>query len=116
MTDIQALLGSEAEDLLSYRCTGIPSEQLHLPGDDYVSRVVSDMDRSPVVMRNLQMLLNHGRLGGTGYLSILPVDQGIEHSGAASFAPPRLPPRNPDQPGCCSPHHRIQLPAPPGRQ
>ncbi|TQV81259.1 class I fructose-bisphosphate aldolase [Exilibacterium tricleocarpae] len=87
MTDIQTLLGSEAESLLSYRCSGIDSAALHLPGEDYVPRIMSDMDRSPVVLRNMQSLLDHGRLGGTGYLSILPVDQGVEHSGAASFAP-----------------------------
>ena len=87
MTDIQTLLGSEADDLLGYTCTGIASEQLHLPGADYIGRVMGDMDRSPVVMRNMQTLFNGGRLAGSGYLSILPVDQGIEHSGAASFAP-----------------------------
>ena len=87
MTDIQTLLGAEAESLLGYSCSGIDREHLHLPGGDYVSRVMGAMDRSPVVLRNMQTLLNHGRLGGSGYLSILPVDQGVEHSGAASFAP-----------------------------
>ncbi len=87
MTDITQLLGAEAEALLSHQCRGIPRESLHLPGPDFVDRVVADSDRSPVVMRNLQALFGHGRLGGTGYLSLLPVDQGIEHSAGASFAP-----------------------------
>ncbi|MEJ5255162.1 MAG: class I fructose-bisphosphate aldolase [Acidimicrobiales bacterium] len=87
MTDIQALLGDEAEQLLTYECKGIPKEELTLPGPDIVDRVYRDSDRSPQVLRNLQAMFSAGRLGGTGYLSILPVDQGIEHSGAASFAP-----------------------------
>ncbi|WP_334144188.1 class I fructose-bisphosphate aldolase [Rhabdothermincola sp.] len=87
MTDIQALLGDEAEQLLTYECKGIPKEDLVLPGSDIVDRVYRDSDRSPQVLRNLQAMFAAGRLGGTGYLSILPVDQGIEHSGAASFAP-----------------------------
>ncbi|HXH01885.1 MAG TPA: class I fructose-bisphosphate aldolase [Candidatus Competibacteraceae bacterium] len=87
MTDIVALLGTEAESLLSYRCTGITADQLYLPGPDYIDRVLADSDRKPGVLRNLQTLFNTGRLAGTGYLSILPVDQGVEHSGAASFAP-----------------------------
>ena len=86
-TSITEFLGAEAEGLLSYTCTGIPQSTLHLPGPDYVSRVFSLTDRSPVVMRNLQMMFDHGRLAGTGYLSILPVDQGIEHSAGASFSP-----------------------------
>ncbi len=86
-SNIESLLGSDAESLLSHTCTGIPRDQLHLPGADFVDRVVAISDRTPVVMRNLQGLFDHGRLGGTGYLSILPVDQGIEHSGGASFAP-----------------------------
>jgi len=77
----------ERSDLLEYRCTGIDKDSLHLPGPDFVDRVVAISDRSPVVMRNLNWLFNNGRLAGTGYVSILPVDQGIEHSGAASFAP-----------------------------
>ena len=81
------LLGGEAESLLNYECTGIPRAMLHLPGSDFVDRVMAQTDRSPVVLRNLQTVLNTGRLGGTGYLSILPVDQGIEHSAGASFAP-----------------------------
>jgi class I fructose-bisphosphate aldolase len=73
--------------LLDYECTGVTREQLHLPGPDFVERVVAHTDRSPQVMRSLQSLYDHGRLAGTGFISILPVDQGIEHSGAASFAP-----------------------------
>jgi class I fructose-bisphosphate aldolase len=81
------LLGKDAEGLLSYRCRGIPREQLHLPGPDFVDRIVAASDRSPSVLRNFQLILNTGRLAGTGYVSILPVDQGIEHSAGASFAP-----------------------------
>jgi fructose-bisphosphate aldolase, class I len=83
---IREQLGDRA-DLLDYQCRGISKEMLHLPGPDFLDRVVSASDRSPVVMRNLAALFGHGRLAGTGYLSMLPVDQGIEHSGAASFAP-----------------------------
>jgi class I fructose-bisphosphate aldolase len=86
MTDIAAMLGAEADDLLNHVCKGIPKEGLHLPGPDFVDRVVAPSDRSPSVMRSLQQMFGHGRLAGTGYLSILPVDQGIEHSGGASFA------------------------------
>ena len=85
--DIQQLLGAEADALLNYKATGIPKETLSLPGPDFVDRVFGQTDRNPQVLRNLQSLFNHGRLAGTGYVSILPVDQGIEHSGAASFAP-----------------------------
>jgi len=87
MTDIPALLGADGDKLLSHVCKGIPKETLHLPGPDFVDRVVSASDRSPMVMRSLQSLFRHGRLGGSGYVSILPVDQGVEHSGGASFAP-----------------------------
>ncbi|MDP1706172.1 MAG: class I fructose-bisphosphate aldolase, partial [Sulfurimicrobium sp.] len=87
MTDISALLGAEAESLLSHQCGGIPASTLHLPGPDYVDRVVAQKDVKPGVMRALQYLFGHGRLANTGYLSILPVDQGVEHSGGASFAP-----------------------------
>lgn len=86
MSNIEEILGESANDLLSYQCQGVTRERLSLPGPHYVDDVVSKSDRSPVVMRNLQSLFNHGRLGGTGYLSILPVDQGIEHSAGASFA------------------------------
>ncbi len=87
MTDIEKLLGAEAESLLSYQCTGIPRDSLHLPGPDFVDRVMAQSDRKPAVMRNYQAILDHGRLGGSGYVSILPVDQGVEHSAGASFAP-----------------------------
>lgn len=80
-------LGNKADDLLQYKCNTIPKEQLHLPGPDYVERVMFDTNRNPKVLVNLQRIFDHGRLGGTGYLSILPVDQGIEHSAGASFAP-----------------------------
>jgi class I fructose-bisphosphate aldolase len=86
-TDIFELLGDEAADLLEYRSQTVSSESLHLPGPDFVDRVVAQSDRNVRVMRSLQTIFEHGRLGGTGYLSILPVDQGIEHSGGASFAP-----------------------------
>jgi class I fructose-bisphosphate aldolase len=85
--DIQSLLGADAESLLTHESKGVPKEDLVLPGPDYIDRVLSATDRSPQVLRNLQSLFDHGRLGGTGYVSILPVDQGIEHSAAASFAP-----------------------------
>ncbi|MCG8072406.1 MAG: class I fructose-bisphosphate aldolase [Candidatus Thiodiazotropha taylori] len=87
MTDITTLLGSEADQLLSHQCKTIDQSMLQLPGADYVERVVADKDLKPGVLRNLQGLFNTGRLAGSGYLSILPVDQGIEHSGGASFAP-----------------------------
>jgi len=87
MTDIAALLGDQAENLLTHQCRGISAAMLHLPGSDYVDRVVAMKDVRPGVLRALQTLFDHGRLGGTGYLSILPVDQGIEHSAGASFAP-----------------------------
>jgi class I fructose-bisphosphate aldolase len=87
VVDIQSLLGDEAESLLTHESKGIPRDDLQLPGPDYIDRVFSQTERSPQVLRNLQSLYDHGRLAGTGYLSILPVDQGIEHSAAASFAP-----------------------------
>jgi class I fructose-bisphosphate aldolase len=80
-------LGDEAEQLLTHTSKGIPKEDLVLPGPDFVDRVVVGTDRSPQVLRNLTQLFGSGRLAGTGYVSILPVDQGIEHSAAASFAP-----------------------------
>ncbi|MFF4585667.1 class I fructose-bisphosphate aldolase [Streptomyces sp. NPDC001388] len=96
MTDIQGLLGDEAADLLTYTAQGIPKEDLVVPGPDFVDRTVAATDRSPRVLRNLQSLFDHGRLAGTGYVSILPVDQGIEHSAASAFAanPRYLDPRN----------------------
>ncbi|MGO3860600.1 MAG: class I fructose-bisphosphate aldolase [Halomonas sp.] len=87
MTDIAALLGSDADSLLNHTCQGVRREDLHLPGPDFIDRVMTDSDRSPAVLRNMQSFFDHGRLAGTGYLSLLPVDQGIEHSAGASFAP-----------------------------
>lgn len=84
--DLNQLLGDEAEALLGHECKTVPKEQLSLPGPDFVDRVLVDSDRSVTVLRNLATVFSHGRLGGTGYLSILPVDQGIEHSAAASFS------------------------------
>ncbi len=84
---ITDLLGARAEGILNHVCKTVSKEHLHLPGTDFVDRVVAPSNRSPQVMRSIQSILNHGRLAGTGYVSILPVDQGIEHSAAASFAP-----------------------------
>src|SRR5579871_224455 len=84
---ITKLLGDEADSLLTHKCGTIAKDQLHLPGPDWVDRVFVPMDRSVRVLRNLQAMLGHGRLANTGYVSILPVDQGIEHSAGASFAP-----------------------------
>ena len=86
-TRVEELLGPEGEDLLTHRCETISADDLHLPGPDFVDRVMVETDRSTNVLRNLQWLLRSGRLSGTGYVSILPIDQGIEHSAAASFAP-----------------------------
>ena len=86
-TRLEELLGDDARDLLEHRCETVPASQLHLPGGDFVDRVWLDSDRSTTVLRNLQWLFHSGRLSGSGYVSILPVDQGIEHSGGASFAP-----------------------------
>jgi class I fructose-bisphosphate aldolase len=85
--DIAALLGDEATLLLEHKATAFPKEMLTVPGPNYINEVFTLSDRSPKVLRNLGALYGHGRLAGTGYVSILPVDQGIEHSGAASFAP-----------------------------
>ena len=87
MARIQELLGDEAGTLLNHVSKTIPKENIHLPGGDFVDRVWANSDRSPRVLRNLQTIHHHGRLRGTGYVSILPVDQGIEHSAGASFAP-----------------------------
>ena len=87
---IESILGDDAESLLSHECTTIPTERLHLPGPDFVDRMVAASDRPTPVLRSIQTLFDNGRLAGTGYLSILPVDQGIEHSAGASFA------KNPD--------------------
>src|SRR5579864_7654705 len=83
----EQILGADAESLLGHQCKTIPKSMLHLPGPDYVERIYAGSDRPARVLTSLQALLSHGRLGGTGYLSILPVDQGVEHSAAASFAP-----------------------------
>src|SRR4051794_6766014 len=84
---ITELLGADADSLLSFTCKGITKDQLTLPGPDHVDRAWALSDRKPGVLVNLERLANSGRLAGTGYLSILPVDQGVEHSAAASFAP-----------------------------
>src|ERR671938_474439 len=83
---IASILGEEADDLLRHECRTVPRDRLQLPGPDFVERVVKDSDRPTPVLRALQTLFSSGRLAKTGYLSILPVDQGIEHSGGASFA------------------------------
>ena len=84
---IEEVLGGDARDLLEHTCQTVPKEQLHLPGADFVDRIWKDSDRPTRVLRSFESLLDHGRLAGTGYLSILPVDQGIEHAAGASFAP-----------------------------
>ena len=89
-TNIQSLLGDKAESLLGFNSPKIPKERLHLPGPNFLDDVFMQSDRNNRVLGNLSWMYNHGRLGGTGYMSILPVDQGIEHSGGASFA------KNPD--------------------
>jgi len=99
-TNIRELLGPEGDNLLSYKAKGFPREALHLPGGDFVDRVVSQTDRTPNVLRNYNFMLNTGRLKGTGYVSILPVDQGIEHSAGASFAP---------NPACFDPEAIVKL-------
>lgn len=87
LKDIEQLLGTEAKGLLEHTCKGIPKESLQLPGPDFIDRVLIQSDRKSGVLRSLAQLFKTGRLAGTGYLSILPVDQGIEHSAGASFAP-----------------------------
>jgi class I fructose-bisphosphate aldolase len=87
MSSVVELLGAEADSLLRHKCKTIDKSHLSLPGGDFIDRVTALSDRSVPVLRNLQSIFDHGRLGGTGYLSILPVDQGIEHSASASFAP-----------------------------
>ena len=86
MSDITKILGAEADHLLGHVCKTIAKETLHVPGPDFVDRVFVASDRSVPVLRSLQQMFGHGRLAGSGYLSILPVDQGIEHSGGASGA------------------------------
>src|SRR5581483_7957743 len=90
MTPIAKLLGDKADYLLNFNNPKIAKDRLHLPGPDFVDRIYSISDRNDRVLANLRRMFNHGRLAGTGYLSILPVDQGIEHSAGASFA------KNPD--------------------
>ncbi len=87
---IAELLGTDAESLLGHKCTTVPKERIHAPNPDFVSQTFGLSNRSPAVLCNLQRIMNTGRLGGTGYMSILPVDQGIEHSAGAVFA------KNPD--------------------
>ncbi|HEV3101552.1 MAG TPA: fructose-bisphosphate aldolase, partial [Candidatus Dormibacteraeota bacterium] len=84
---LEEILGTDAGDLLEHKSGTVPASQLHLPGPDFVDRIWKDSDRPTRVLRSLQSMFEHGRLGGTGYLSILPVDQGIEHTAGASFAP-----------------------------
>jgi class I fructose-bisphosphate aldolase len=101
--EIEKLLGDSAKSLLEYKCKAVPKERLHLPGPDFVDRIIAMSDRNPQVLRSMQALFNGGRmsrLSGTGYMSILPVDQGIEHSGGASFA------KNPD---CFDPENIVKL-------
>ena len=86
VSNIEKALGDKAKYYLDHTCKGIPKNTIHAPGPDFVDRIVASSDRSPRVMRSIQTILNHGRLGGTGYVSILPVDQGIEHAAGASFA------------------------------
>src|SRR4030081_1030139 len=86
MDKLESILGDQAKDLLEHSCKTVSKDLLHLPGPDFVSRVWSGSDRPVQVLRSLEAIYNHGRLGGTGYVSILPVDQGIEHSAGASFA------------------------------
>jgi fructose-bisphosphate aldolase, class I len=85
-SEIHALLGADAEALLTYQAKGFPKNTLHLPGPDYIDRVFAHTDRSPSVLRNYAHILGSGRLAGTGYVSIFPVDQGVEHSAGSSFA------------------------------
>src|SRR2546425_7974070 len=87
LSKLESILGNDAEGLLRHKCETIPKSQLHLPGPDFVSRIFATSDRPTRVLSSLQSLFDHGRLAGTGYLSILPVDQGIEHTAGASFAP-----------------------------
>ena len=86
-SEIQQILGDQSEHLLGHECKTVDSRQLHLPGEDWVDRIFANSDRNIRVLRNLEALFNHGRLADTGYLSILPVDQGIEHTAGASFSP-----------------------------
>src|SRR5688572_32856342 len=84
---IEELLGKDSAKLLNHTCKGITKDMIHLPGPDFVERIFGISNRSEKVVANLKRIYSHGRLGKTGYVSILPVDQGIEHSAGASFAP-----------------------------
>src|SRR4030088_2101534 len=86
MDQLESILGDQAKGLLEHSCKTVSKDLLHLPGPDFVSRVWSGSDRPVQVLRSLEAIYNHGRLAGTGYVSILPVDQGIEHSPGAPFA------------------------------
>lgn len=86
VSNIEKALGDKSKYYLDHVCKGIPKDTIHAPGPDFTDRIVASSDRSPRVMRSIQTILDHGRLGGTGYVSILPVDQGIEHAAGASFA------------------------------
>jgi len=86
LTELTKILEDEAENLLQHKCI-VSKENLHLPNPNFIDEILSQSDRSIPVLRNLQSIYNHGRLTNTGYLSILPVDQGVEHSAGASFAP-----------------------------
>ena len=86
LSKIEEALGNKAAYYLNHKCATIRKDDLHLPGQDSVDRIFAFSDRSPRVLRSMQTILNHGRLAGTGYMSIFPVDQGIEHSAGASFA------------------------------
>src|ERR1051325_9377683 len=101
MANIAQTLGDKADFLLNFKNPKIPKERLHVPGPDFVDRIYAASDRNNRVLGNLQWLFNHGRLGGSGYLSILPVDQGIEHFGGASFA---------KNPGYFYPENIVKLP------
>src|SRR6266852_571826 len=90
VSSIEQILGEKAESLLGFQSPKIPRDRLHLPGPDFLDRIFAYTDRNNRVIGSLAGIYAHGRLGGTGYLSILPVDQGVEHSGGASFA------KNPD--------------------
>src|SRR5260370_20605147 len=86
LSKLASILGNDAQDLLEHECKTIPKSQLHLPGPDFVTRIFSITDRPTRVLRSLESLFDHGRLAGTGHLSSLPCDQGIEHSARAAFA------------------------------
>jgi fructose-bisphosphate aldolase, class I len=100
LSEIETILGNDARSLLEHQCKTISKDKLHLPGSDFIDRTYALSDRPTRVLTSLQALLDHGRLAGTGYVSILPVDQGIEHSAGASFAP---------NPACFDPDHIVKL-------